>query len=37
MCAVVSSVLPQTHVVSLVWNFHFFLCAQTVAASLRES
>ena len=27
MCAVVSSAFPQAHVVSPVYNFHFFLCA----------
>ena len=27
MCAVVSSDFPYTHVVSPVYNFHFFLCA----------
>ena len=26
MCAVVSSALPQAHVVSPVYNFHFILC-----------
>ena len=43
MCAVVSSALPQAHVVSPVQNFHFFLwvllqvdpCAQTVESFSR--
>ena len=36
MCAMVSSALPQAHVVSAVWNFHFCICALLQVYSVRR-
>ena len=36
MCAVVSSTLPQIHVVSPVYSIHFFICALLQVYTMRR-